>query len=249
MVAARDLQVVVREADGAECQRREHGDPDVGVGQVGPQQRRHDRRRQDQQSAHRRRAGLRAMALGTLVADHLPDLELAQLADQHAAEREADDQRGDARCRRPERDVPRDVEDRERVVQPKQEVVQHQRAPSVSACTTASMRTPREPLTSTASPSRTRLRASDAAGGAVGDVVHDRTNRPRWPHRPGRARPTHRRQRSRRRRVRRPPCRTRRGSASLKSPSSSISPSIATCRPGTLASVCSARVSADGLEL
>ena len=87
MRSADDLQVVVGKADGAERRPSSHGNPDVDVRQVRPQQRRHERRRQDQQAAHRRRAGLRLVRGRAFLPDHLADLELPQLPDQPRPER------------------------------------------------------------------------------------------------------------------------------------------------------------------
>src|SRR5207244_3419012 len=85
--------------------RLKHGNPHVHVGQVGPQHRRHERRRQDQHAAHRRRSRFGTVRLRTLLADHLADLKLAQLADHPRAERQADRQRRQACRGRAKRDV------------------------------------------------------------------------------------------------------------------------------------------------
>ena len=129
-----------------------HRDPDVDVGEVRPQQRRHERRRQDQQPAHRRRAGLGAMRLRPFLPDHLPDLEIAQPADQPRSHDQADDERRHARRRGAERDVAGHVEDRDLRVEREEEVVQHQPNTAVMRSTTRSVRVPRDPLTSTTSP-------------------------------------------------------------------------------------------------
>ena len=133
---------------------RQHGNPDVDVGEVRPQQRRHERRRQDQQPAHRRRARLRAVRRRTLLADDLADLELAQLADQPRAQQQADGQRREAGRSRAERDVPRDVEHGERRVQREEQVIQHQAHSAFTRSATMSVRVPRDPFTSTTSPAR-----------------------------------------------------------------------------------------------
>ena len=133
-----DLQVVVEESDSAEAEHREHGDPDVRVLQVRPEQRRDQRRRENQQAAHRRRAGLGAMGLRTFLADDLSDLEVAQLPDHPGAEQQADGERRQARGSGSERVVRRHVQDAQvgNVSEPRQEVVQHQANPAASASTT-----------------------------------------------------------------------------------------------------------------
>ena len=111
--------------DAAECRRRDHRDPDEHVREVGPEQRRCDRGSQDQQAAHRGRAGLGPVRLGSFLPDHLADLEVTQLADHPRSEHEADDERRQARSRGAERDVTRHVEHRELGVKWIQQVIQH----------------------------------------------------------------------------------------------------------------------------
>ena len=105
VVLLADLRVIVEEADRAETQQPEQRDPDVRIAQVRPQQRRNHDRNDDQDAAHRRRAGLLLMRLRPVFADVLPDLELAQLANQPGPEDDAKEQSRQARKRRPERDV------------------------------------------------------------------------------------------------------------------------------------------------
>jgi hypothetical protein len=121
-----DLHVIVGKPDAPKRRRRHHRDPHEDVGQVRPQQRRHERRRQYQQTAHRRRAGLGPMGRRPFRPDHLPDLELAQLRDHPRSERQADGERRQARRRRPERDVARHVQHRELRVEQVQQLIQHQ---------------------------------------------------------------------------------------------------------------------------
>ena len=163
-----DLQVVVGEADRAEAGRGDHRDPDVRVGEIGPEQCRDQRRRQDQQAAHRRRPGLGAVGLRPVLADHLADLELAQAADHDRPEHDAEQERRHARAGGAERDVAEDVEDRRRAVQRIEKVVEHQANSTFRRSMTVSMRTPCDPLTSTRSPGRTRRSASSAASALVG---------------------------------------------------------------------------------
>ena len=125
VILPNDLQVVVREADAAERRRRQHGDPDVDVRQVGPEQGGHERRGENQQAAHGRRARFRTMTLRSLLTDHLPDLELAQTPDHPGSEEETDGQRRQARRRRAKRDVPGDVQDTKRGVQRVEQEVEH----------------------------------------------------------------------------------------------------------------------------
>ena len=92
----------------------------------------------------------------TFLPDDLPDLKLAQLANHPRTEHQADRERGQAGGRRAERDVARHVQHRELrgpgIDELKQQVIQHQASSAFSRSTTRSVRTPRDPLTSTRSP-------------------------------------------------------------------------------------------------
>jgi hypothetical protein len=91
-----DLGVVVPKADRAEGHDAEDRDPDVGVGQVRPQQRGHHDGDDDQDPAHGRRSGLLLVRLGAFLANDLPDLELAQLPNQPGPQNQTQKQRGEA---------------------------------------------------------------------------------------------------------------------------------------------------------
>src|SRR5580765_474799 len=167
---ADDLQIVIGEADGAEPCGREHGNPYVRIRQVRPEQRRHKNGRQDQQTAHRRRAGFRTVRLRSFLPDDLADLKLAELANEPGTEYQADRERGQTRRGRANRDVANDVqhghlrpEERQLIKQ----VVEHQANSAFSRSTTLSVRTPRDPLTSTRSPACTKAAARSAASSLV----------------------------------------------------------------------------------
>ena len=130
MVAPRQLQVVVGEAQRAVAQRDEQHRPDIAVAQIDPEQRGDRQREQDQHAAHRRRALLLdQMPFRAVAADRLAvALQRLQPADQRRAEDEADDQRGQAGGARAEGDVAQQVEQDELAGQRPGEVVQHQAA-------------------------------------------------------------------------------------------------------------------------
>ena len=71
MVRLLDLVVIVEEADQPEAGGDQQARPDIGVGEVHPQQHRDDHRDQDQQPAHGRRAALGEVALRAVGADRL----------------------------------------------------------------------------------------------------------------------------------------------------------------------------------
>src|SRR6185312_6686527 len=162
----RDLQVVVRESDGSVRQRRQRRNPHVRIPQVRPEQRGHDGRGENEEPAHRRRAGFGTVRVGTVGPDDLADLELAQLADKPRTEHEAEDERRDGGRAGPDRDVPHHVERRHLSAQPRllvEKVIEHQANSAFSRSTTTSVRTPRDPLTSTRSPGCTYSAKASAA--------------------------------------------------------------------------------------
>ena len=173
------------------------------------------------------------MALWTLLANHLADLELAKLADHPRPEQQTDGQRRQTRGGGAKRDVPRHVQHGELRVKRIEQVEQHQPRSAFSRSTTRSVRTPREPFTRTRSPALRRRHRRLRRLGAGREIAARRpsTVRPRPPHPPARQ-PARRRRRAAHRPSRRQPRgRPRRAAPSARSPSSSISPSTAIRRP------------------
>ena len=135
--AVRELDEVVEEADRAARERgEEHGQPLQRV--VRDRQEREGRREQDHEAAHRGRARLRQVMLGSLLADVLPEFVLAQEGDEARADQDRQDQRYE-RC---------------------DEDSAHGAATPTSASATTSRPTEREPLTSTTSPGSSSARTS-----------------------------------------------------------------------------------------
>ena len=115
LVLLHDLDVVVGEPDGAHPERREHGEEDVGVGEVGPEQRAPAEREDDDDAAHRGRARLVLVADGAGVlalADLLAELAGAEELDDPLAREERDDQRRPGRERGADRGEGEDLEAR-----------------------------------------------------------------------------------------------------------------------------------------
>jgi hypothetical protein len=167
-VAHDELQIIVVEADEAEDEGHgEHG-PHEPVGQIRPQQGADERRGEDERAAHRRRAGLRQVRLGSVVTHHLSDL-IARQARDHAADRRGarvpaprSSQEWRAVSGRRRREAR--LHERQMLCQP----IQHPNAPAplppaapVSAATTRSRRLMREPLT--------RMRTCGCAGECRGE--------------------------------------------------------------------------------
>ena len=93
-VAALDhLDVVVGESDGAEGERGTNGDPDEGIGRIGPEHRGQQDGDDDEDAAHGGRAGFFLVRLRAVFADVLADLEFAQLLDHVGADEHGDQQR------------------------------------------------------------------------------------------------------------------------------------------------------------
>ena len=92
-----DLGVVVGKTDGAEGERGADGDPDEGVGGVGPEHGGQQDGDDDEHAAHGGRAGFFLVRLGPVFADVLADLEFAQLLDDVGPDEQRDQQRGERR--------------------------------------------------------------------------------------------------------------------------------------------------------
>ncbi len=112
-----NLGVVVPKPDRAEGHDAEDRDPDIGVGEVRPQQRGHHNGDDDQHAAHGGRAGLLLVRARAFLADHLADLELAQLRNQPRPQKQAQKQRRHAGECRPKRDEPEYAERAEVVIE------------------------------------------------------------------------------------------------------------------------------------
>ena len=97
-----DLGVVVGETDGAEGQRGADGDPDEGVGGIGPEHRGQQDGDDDKDAAHGRRARFFLVRLRPVFADVLADLEFAQLLDDVGADEHRNQQRSKRRKDRAE---------------------------------------------------------------------------------------------------------------------------------------------------
>jgi hypothetical protein len=106
-----DFAVVVDPADRAKGDRHGQHDPHETVRKVTPQQRGDDDRNEDQRAAHRRRAGLRKMRLGTVGPNGLADFVRRELAYHRGADDERKYERGQACEHRAQRDVIEDIED------------------------------------------------------------------------------------------------------------------------------------------
>ncbi len=110
-IAAMDnFQVVVGETDASESQHRQNCHPDEAVAQVGPQQRWHHGRNHDQDASHGRSAGLGLVRLGTVLADILANLELAQAANHSRSDHQPHKQRGQTGEGSAKRQVAEDAE-------------------------------------------------------------------------------------------------------------------------------------------
>ena len=117
IAAMHHLGVVVGESDGRERAGGKHGNPHEAIAQIGPQQRGNDDRDDDQQSAHGRRAGFFLMSLRAFFANVLSDLKFAQAADDQRTHDQRGEQRGKAGECRAERDVAKDAERRNVMLQ------------------------------------------------------------------------------------------------------------------------------------
>ncbi len=107
------LQVVVGEADRPEKESGADEDPDVLVGEVGPEEGGDEDPGEDQHPAHGRRPRLGLVGLRPLLADVLADLQAAQALDHPRPQHQHQEERGQARHRGAEGDVADDVQARD----------------------------------------------------------------------------------------------------------------------------------------
>ena len=86
-----DLDVIIGKTDGAEGQRGTHHQPDEGIGEIAPQQRRQKDGDTDEHAAHGGGAGFLLVVLGTVLADVLADLKLTQLLNDEWPDEQSDE--------------------------------------------------------------------------------------------------------------------------------------------------------------
>ena len=115
-----------------------HHQPHKRVGQVAPQQRRHQDGDADQHAAHGRRAALFLVALRAFFADVLADLKLPQPLDDERPDQQPDQQRRQARKHAAKRQIAEDAKERKvreklLVQQPIEQVVPPGRRPPCAA--------------------------------------------------------------------------------------------------------------------
>ena len=125
-LAAYNLQIVVEKSDQSHPEGRHKRDDDVPAVEPRPQQRGHDGRQNDDQAAHRRRAALAVMTRRTLGPHDLTDLVLLQLPNDPRSNDEGEQQRGDGRARRAERDVVEEIEQDVLACERREQMIEHQ---------------------------------------------------------------------------------------------------------------------------
>src|SRR5713226_6287590 len=76
-----DFSVVVDNADDSETDESKKRQENEGIGEIGPQQRRHGGGKNNQYAAHGGRPGLFLVLLRPFFADILPDLQFSEPAD------------------------------------------------------------------------------------------------------------------------------------------------------------------------
>ena len=105
-----DLDVVIGKTNCTEGQRGTHYQPDKGIGKVAPQQRRNKDGDTDEHPTHGWGAGLLLVVLGTVLANELADLKLAQLLNHERPDQQGDEHRGETGKSSAKRQIPEDAE-------------------------------------------------------------------------------------------------------------------------------------------
>src|SRR5258706_997239 len=122
----RHFRVIVDESDSRKRQQREQREQHKTVSEVRPQQSGHHGRQHDQHPAHRRRARFLLMILRPLFANVLPNLQLAQFANQPGPKHQSQKHRGQASVDSANGDVAKYVKRTEIFLQDMvQKVVEH----------------------------------------------------------------------------------------------------------------------------
>ena len=116
--------VVVHKADHAEAHEHEQGEPDVHVGEIGPQKRGEDDPGHDEQSAHGGGSGLGLM-LGHVGENGLSHLEGRELFQKPRARDDGEQQREDERPGGTERDVAEHVQQGDVLTEGHKKVIEH----------------------------------------------------------------------------------------------------------------------------
>src|SRR3954453_10836381 len=119
--------VIVEKSDQAKPDRDAEHDPHIRVSHIGPQDRRYGQSAENKEAAHRRRPFLAdQVALRPVLANRLAfALHRSEPSDQVRAKDETDQQRGDDRPTRAERDIAKDIEGAELIGERKKEQIKH----------------------------------------------------------------------------------------------------------------------------
>ncbi len=132
-----DLDIVIRETDGAKSDDGNQKNPGVGVGQIGPKESGQDRADDNENAAHRRRAGFHLMVRWPFLPNLLANLEKPQSMDQPWPHDQPQCQGGQTRVGSAECDVLKNVQHRVTriaAIQPfKQQVIEHSASFSATA--------------------------------------------------------------------------------------------------------------------
>ena len=115
---------VVPEADSAKPHKDQQRLPDIGIGQIRPQQDAHAQREHDQQAAHGGRAGLGGMR-GDIFQNVLAALEAAQPGNEMRPAHNGQHQRRHQRRHGTKGDVAKDVEQGNIRRQRRQQIIKH----------------------------------------------------------------------------------------------------------------------------
>src|ERR1700722_1387847 len=105
-----DFDVIIGKANRAESEHGAHDQPDERFGKIAPQQCGQKDGDAYEHSAHGWRAGLLLVVFGTVFADVLADLKLAQLLNDERPDQQRDEHRGKTGKSSAKRQIPEDAE-------------------------------------------------------------------------------------------------------------------------------------------
>ena len=135
MRVAGQLTIIVDKPDQTETDRDEQNDPDIRIGEIGPEQGRNRQRQQDQKAAHRRRSLLAHQVPGRAVGANRLTVRLfrSQPGDDPRPANKADQQRGDDGTARAKRYVAKKIEALELVGEGIKQGIEHRLMPRAAS--------------------------------------------------------------------------------------------------------------------
>ena len=105
------LLMVIQKTEYSECQGGQENNPDIGIGQVGPEKSGDENPTEDKASSHGGGSILCHVSGGNVLSHHLLNLISPQLFDQPGTDDKTDEKSSQNRIDGPESDIPEDIKE------------------------------------------------------------------------------------------------------------------------------------------